>query len=164
MFAWDQWACYNDPMTGKKQSRSLQVQIGLCVLGLVLVAVSIGADVIGLDLTPGFGVFQALGSLVGITLLTTAAYLYLARGRKRGEERTLLADVGLRMGLTGLLTCYVAGLADMLGVGTHQGPDFERPFLGPLQIAGVALGLFLVLVGLFLFWLGRSRPGSESQY
>jgi len=162
MIAWDRRACYNEPMAGNKRLRSLRVQLGLFFGGLVVVVLSVGADVIGLDLTPGFGVYQALGSLFGITLMTTAAYLFLARGRERGEEVSLLADVGLRMGLTGLLISYVAGLADLLGVGTHHGAGFERPFFGPLQVAGVAIGLFLVLVGLFLFWLGRSRPGAES--
>jgi hypothetical protein len=146
-----------------KLSRSSQIQIGFSLLGLVLIAISVWADLIGLDLTPGFGVFQVLGSLLGITFLTTAAYLFLAQGHQLSKGRTLLADVGIRMGLTGLLACYVSGLADMLGVGTHQGARFERPFFGPLQIAGLVLGLFLVLVGLVLFRLGRSRQSPDSQ-
>jgi hypothetical protein len=150
-------------MSGTKRSTSSQVQISLSVLGLALIAASVWADLMGLDLTPGFGLFQVLGSLVGITFLTTAAYLFLAQGHQPLKDRTLLADVGIRMGLTGLLTCYVSGLADMLGVGTHQGPRFERPFFGPLQTAGLALGLFLVLVGLVLFRLGSSPLSSETQ-
>jgi hypothetical protein len=150
-------------MTGNRRSTSTQAQLILSVLGLVLIAISVWADLLGLDLTPGFGVFQVLGSLVGITFLTTAAYLFLAQGYQLGKERTLLADVGIRTGLTGLLTCYVSGLADLLGVGTHQGARFERPFFGPLQIAGLVIGLFLILVGLVLFRLGRSRLNPESQ-
>jgi hypothetical protein len=150
-------------MSGNRLSRSSQIQLGLVLVGLVLIALSVWADLIGLDLTPGFGLFQVLGSLLGITSLTIAAYLFLAGGQQPAGERTLLADVGIRMGLTGLLACYVSGLADMLGVGTHQGARFERPFFGPLQIAGLIRGLFLVLFGLVLFRLGRSRPGPESQ-
>jgi hypothetical protein len=150
-------------MTGGRRSVSSQIQIGLSLVGLILIAISVWADRIGLDITPGFGVFQVLGSLLGITSLTVAAYLFLAQGHQMDRERTLLADVGIRMGLTGLLTCYVSGLADMLGVGTHQGARFERPFFGPLQLAGLVLGLFLVLVGLVLFRLGRSRVSPELQ-
>jgi hypothetical protein len=149
-------------MSGSNLWRSSELQIALFLLGLVLIAVSIWADVLGIDITPGFGVFQVLGSLFGITFLTTAGYLFLADSADTKRERALLADVGIRMGLTGLLTCYVAGLADLLGVGTHQGVRFERPFFGPLQIGGLLLGLLLVLVGLVLFWFGRDRPVSNS--
>jgi hypothetical protein len=152
-------------MSRNRLPSSSQAQIALAVLGLALITVSVWAEPIGLDITPGFGVFQVLGSLLGITSLTTMGYLFLASGPASRKGRSLLSDVGMRTGLTGLLTCYVAGLADMLGVGTHQGARFERPYFGPLQIAGLAFGLLLVLIGLFLFWLGRSRPDrAQSQH
>jgi hypothetical protein len=150
-------------MTSGRQSRSSQVRIGFLLVGLVLIAIAVWAEPLGLDITPGFGVFQVISSLLGITAMTAAGYLFLARSHGRRKERSLLADVGIRLGLTGLLACYVAGLADMLGVGTHQGARFERPFFGPLQIAGLAIGLLLVLLGMALFWFGRSRTGSESR-
>jgi hypothetical protein len=107
---------------------------------------------------------QIVGLLIGITLMTAAGYISAASRRPVGQQRSLLADIGIRLGLTGLLACYVAGLADMVGVGTHQGSSFERPFLGPLQVLGIAIGMLGVLVGLLFCWLGaRSQAMVETE-
>ena len=123
--------------------------------------ISVWADALGLDLTPGFGLMQTLGLLVGITMITGAGFALVVRCRPPGRKGSLLADVGVRMGLTGLLACYVAGLADMVGVGTHRGLGFERPFLGPLQLGGFAIGLLILGVGLMMYWLGNRAETSD---
>lgn len=125
------------------------------ILGLALGALALAADPLGLDLTPGFGLLQALGMLLGITMAASGGCYFLWHRRKPGGPLSLMSDVGLRLGLTGLLACYVSGIADVLGIGTHRGASWERPFLGPLQLAGLLLGLLIVLVGLLLFWLGE---------
>ncbi len=125
---------------------------------------SIWAEPLGLDITPGFGLMQIVGLLIGITLMTAAGYIFTASRRPAGRQRSLLADIGIRLGLTGLLACYVAGLADMVGVGTHHASSFERPFLGPLQLIGIVIGMLGVLGGLLLCWLGaRSQVQDESE-
>jgi len=143
---------------------TLNLSLGLLIGGSACMFISVGADALGLDLTPGFGLMQILGLLVGITMITGAGFALVVRCRPPGRKGSLLADVGVRMGLTGLLACYVAGLADMIGVGTHRGPGFTRPFLGPLQLGGFAIGLLILGVGLMMYWLGNraetSEPGS----
>ena len=131
-----------------------KVSLVLLLIGVSFVVLSMGADALGLDMTPGFGVFQTLGILAGISLLAAAGYIFLPSGRPSGRELSLMSDIGMRMGLTGLLACYVAGLADMIGVGTHQGIRYERPFFGPWQLGGFAIGLLIVGTGLLLYWLG----------
>ncbi len=140
---------------------SLKTRLGIAVAGLLFIGIAAGADRLGLDYTPGFGLFQTLGLLLGITLVALAAFMMAARREPAGAKLSLTSDVGVRLGLTGLLTCYVAGLADMLGVGTHRGAAFERPFLGPLQLTGLLLGLLVVAAGLLLFWLGFRPPVRE---
>ena len=141
-----------------------RVSLTLAIVGVALIFLSAGADLLGLDLTPGVGLMQTLGVLLGITFLVTAGFSFLAQRRPRDETTPLMSDIGIRMGLTGLLACYVSGLADMVGVGSHQGVRFDRPFLGPLQLIGFGLGLLVVLIGLILFWVGlvQGDPDSET--
>jgi hypothetical protein len=124
-----------------------------------MIGFSAGADLIGLDITPGIGLFQITGILLGITFISVAAF-YLVKSHQIIRHLSLVSDVGLRMGLTGLLACYVSGMADILGVGTHRSVRFERPFFGPLQLTGFSIGLFAIIAGLFLFWIGY-RTGDE---
>jgi hypothetical protein len=140
---------------------TLNLSVGLLIGGSGCVFISVRADALGLDLTPGFGLMQILGLLVGITLITGAGFTLVARRRPPGRKESLLADIGVRMGLTGLLACYVAGLADMIGVGTHRGPGFTRPFLGPLQLGGFAIGLLTLGAGLMMYWLGNRADTSD---
>lgn len=134
----------------------------LIVLGIALVIGAFTADLIGLDLTPGFGVLQTTAFLVGVTLLTIAVYLYLMELRPPGAPRSLQADVGVRLSLTGLVLCYVSGFADLIGIGTHIQPSFARPFIGPLQWGGLILGLLTLVVGVILYHTSRGKRTTSS--
>ncbi len=137
----------------------------LVVLGVLLVVGAVVADPIGLDLTPGFGVLQTLAFLIGVTLLTIAVYLYLMEPRSSGSPRSLQADIGIRLSLTGLVLCYVSGFADLIHIGTHIQPEFERPFMGPLQSAGLILGLIVLVAGILLYYTSRrQRPASSLEF
>ena len=139
-----------------------KVSLVLALIGAPFILLSVGADLLRLDLTPGFGLVQIAGVLIGVTLLVAAGYLFLAQPRTPGQNIPLLADVGLRMGLTGLLACYVSGLADAVGVGTHGGARYERPVFGHLQMIGLAVGLVITAAGLLLFGIGsRQRQSDE---
>ena len=154
-------ACYNLDMNRKSESKNMTPRVSLTLLltGIGFVCLSIWAEPLKLDFTPGFGLMQIIGILLGITLVAAAGYLFTAYRRDSSQEISLLSDIGMRLGLTGLLACYVAGLADMVGVGTHRGSLYERPFLGPLQLAGLVMGSLIVGGGLLLYWLGSSRKG-----
>lgn len=135
--------------------------ITLVVVGLLLVLISLLSDQLGIDRTPGFGMVQMFLLLIGLTALTTAVFTYLF---SQGEhmQRSLQADIGLRLAATGLTFAYVAGLADLLQIGTHPHPDFERPFVGWLQVTGIGVGLFSIVIGIFLFYTSRRLQGASS--
>ena len=134
----------------------------LFVLGLLSCGLALGAEVLGLDLTPGFGMIQMLQLLVGLTCLTLAGYLRIHSMRAPNAPRSLQADIGVRLGATGLVFAYTLGWADLIGIGTHIGPDFERPFVGPLQLGGLILGVVMIGAGIILYYTSRGTRQSSS--
>lgn len=134
----------------------------LWILGVLSVAFALSADWLGLDVTPGFGAVQMVSLLFGISSLTLALFIWLKAHRPADATKSLQADIGWRLAATGLLFVYVTGLADLIGIGTHVEPAFVRPFLGPLQLAGFALGGIIILVGAFLYHTSRGSRDSSS--
>jgi len=127
----------------------------LFLIGALLSIVSLAAEFLGLDLTPGFGMVQMFQLLVGLTFLTAAGFLHVYGLRRRDAPRSLQADIGVRLALTGLVFAYVAGLADLFGIGTHVDPRFDRPYVGWLQTLGVVMGIFSIIAGLLLYYTSR---------
>ena len=134
----------------------------LAVLGLVLSTISLGAEIVGLDLTPGFGVVQMFQLLIGLTLLTIAGYLRIHSLRSSDMPRSLQADVGIRLGATGLVFAYVSGVSDLIGIGTHVDPSFDRPFVGPIQLGGLLIGVLIITAGLLLYMTSRGSRQTSS--
>jgi len=138
------------------------VTIILAILGILAIILAFAADTLRLDPTPGFGMVQMVGLLTGLTCLTLAAFLYVHSLRPKDAPRSLQADIGTRLGATGLVFAYVTGLSDLIGIGTHVDPAFERPFVGPLQLGGMALGLLMIIAGLILYYTSRGPRESSS--
>jgi len=134
----------------------------LAVLGMVLSMISLGAEILGLDLTPGFGMVQMFQLLIGLTLLTIAGFLRIHSLRSSDTPRSLQADLGIRLGATGLVFGYVAGLSDLIGIGTHVGPSFSRPFVGPLQLGGLLVGVLMITAGMLLYMTSRGSRQTSS--
>jgi hypothetical protein len=61
-----------------------------------------------------------------------------------------------------LVFAFISGLSDLVGIGTHVEPDFERPFVGPLQLGGIILGVLSITAGLLLYYTSRGRRESSS--
>ncbi len=134
----------------------------LFVLGIGLGAVALSAELLGLDLTPGFGMVQMLQLLIGLTCLALAGYLRIHSLRPVAAPRSLQADIGVRLGATGLVFAYTTGWADLIGIGTHVTPSFDRPFVGPLQLGGLLLGVLMIMAGLILYYTSRGSRASSS--
>ncbi|GJM39989.1 MAG: hypothetical protein DHS20C20_02710 [Ardenticatenaceae bacterium] len=133
-------------------------------IGLIFTALSLGAEFLGLDITPGFGMVQMFQLLLGITAITAALFLHINASRQE-TVRSLQADIGVRLAATGLVFSYVTGLSDLIRIGTHVEPQFERPFVGPLQLGGLALAVLVIVVGLALYYTSRgSRQKSSMEF
>ncbi|UCC53556.1 MAG: hypothetical protein JSV68_06205 [Anaerolineaceae bacterium] len=147
--------------TGTSRIRK-NVTIVLALLGVLLITLAVIADTVRLDLTPGFGMVQMFALLSGLTLLTLSAFLYLHSLRPYDAPRSLQADIGIRLGATGLVFTYVTGMSDLIGIGTHVDPTFDRPFVGPLQLGGIILGVLMIIAGLILYYTSRGPRESSS--
>lgn len=147
----------------KQRQRWLEIfALGLFLIGNVLSILSLAAEILGLDLTPGFGIVQMIQLLLGITFLTFAGFLHVASLRPAGTPRSLQADIGIRFAATGLVFAYVSGLSDLIGIGTHIEPNFERPYVGPLQLGGIVLGIIAITTGLLLYYTSRGTRETSS--
>jgi len=123
--------------------RASETSITIGVLGVVVTLIGLFPGIVGLDAAPGIGVLQVIVILGGFSLLFLGAYLFVHQAFYRGTKRTLAQDVGIRLTLTGLVIASAAGLADVLGFGSHPPTPQTRPLLGTLQ-AVVFVGGFLV--------------------
>ena len=151
----------NDKKNGKSARLRRNVILALFGIGLILIILSLGAEFFGLDLTPGFGLVQMFQLLVGLTALTLSLFLYI-KGLRQDMPRSLQADIGVRLAATGLVFSYVTGLSDLIRIGTHVKPQFERPYVGPLQLGGLALAVLVILVGLGLYYTSRGARQKSS--
>lgn len=138
------------------------VRVTLAIVGLALSVTAIGAELLNLDFTPGFGLVQMFQLLVGITLLTIVGYWQLWTMRPDDAPPSLQADIGVRLGLTGLVFAVISGLSDLLQIGTHLQPRFENAYVGPLQLIGLFVGCGMIVVGMWLYHTSRGRQPASS--
>jgi hypothetical protein len=152
-------------MRTRSRSRFRVANWILAVIGVLAALIAVGADALRLDLNPGFGLIQMFTLTTGVSALTLAGFLAIWRRRPADTPRSLQADIGIRVSLTGLVFFYIAGFADLLRVGTHLQPRFERPFTGPMQSLGMGLGLLVIVIGLVLYYTSRGiRPTSSLEF
>lgn len=111
-----------------------QLSITIGTLGVVISLIGLFPGIVGLEAAEGIGVLQVLVILAGFSILFTAAYYFAKQTFFHGKDTTLAQDIGIRLTLTGLIIAAAAGLADVLGFGTHVSAQaYDRPLLGQLQ-------------------------------
>jgi hypothetical protein len=137
------------PRPNLSTSRLARFGVATVVTGFFIFMIGVYPGLIRLDMTPGIGLVQIGTFLLGITVMTLGAYIYAYATRHRALPGTLREGIGLRLMATGLVISYVTGFADVLGIGSHYGD--QRPLFGLLQASGVALGVFVIVAGIFLY-------------
>ncbi len=130
-------------------NRLAQAAVAIVAAGFVIFVVGLFPNLIELDFTAGIGLLQIGVFLVGLGLMTLGTYIYLYATRHRGQPARLRQDIGVRLMATGVIIAFASGFADVLGIGSHYGA--QRPLFGPLQAAGVALSMLVIVVGIFLY-------------
>ena len=64
------------------------------------------------------------------------------------EQRSIIADIGLRLVGTGYVIAVFTGLADVFGMGSQPLP--KVPYFGPWQAGGVMIGEIVIAIGFLM--------------
>jgi hypothetical protein len=152
-------ALYEMIANGQNQSsRRLRIRIGLSTVILGLLIFVLGADpgLFGLDRSPVTGFVQIAVFLVGLALICLGGYITL-NTLWNGTQKSIGADIGLRLVSTGYVISVASGMADVFGFGSHPFPKI--PYFGPWQATGVMVGEAMIALGFLLLipFPGRKR-------
>jgi len=134
-------------------NRLAQAGIFIIVLGCVTLFMGFFPFAIDLNATPGIGIAQILVMLTGLFLVVVGCYTIVYGMFHQGRPRTLLRDIGTRLGMTGLVVAAAAMLADIMGVGSHLG---ATALFGWLQGVGMLSGFLVAMLGVLIYGLARS--------
>jgi len=138
-----------DPGNIQKPLSRARVRTGLIVtlFGFFVFVVGAKPDWLGWDRSPVVGFVQIAVFLVGLAIICLGGYIGLL-ALWGNDQRSIAADIGLRLVSTGYVISVFAGMADVFGMGTHPLPNV--PYFGPVQATGVVIGEILIAVGFLL--------------
>ena len=139
----------------------LRIRFSLIAVGVGLFVFAVGAkpNWFGWDRSPIVGFIQISVFLIGLALICIGGFVGLAALWGK-EQRTIIADVGLRLVGTGYVIAVFTGMADVFGMGTQPLPDV--PYFGPWQAGGVLIGQAVIAIGLLMlipyqYVIGQTR-------
>ncbi|HEX6269115.1 MAG TPA: hypothetical protein VFZ43_02675 [Anaerolineales bacterium] len=117
------------------------------ILGLLVFLIGAKPNWFGWDRSPVVGFVQIAVFLIGLGMICAGGYIGLS-ALWGGEQRTIIADIGLRLVGTGYVIAVFAGMADVFGMGSQPLPDV--PFFGPWQAGGVLIGESIIAIGFLM--------------
>lgn len=133
--------------------RFSQVGIALGALGGMISFMGLFPGVTGAVPTVGIGLVQVVMVLIGYTLLILGALTYLKFTFFLDVSTNLVQNIGTRLALTGILFATLAGMADILGFGTHIRDDTSDLYFGQLQMIGILASFGLSSFGVLVYVL-----------
>ena len=133
----------------QKPLSRMRIRTGLFITlaGFFIFIVGAKPDWLGWDRSPVVGFVQIAVFLVGLAVICLGGYIGLL-ALWGGGQRSIAADIGLRLVSTGYVISVFAGMADVFGMGTHPLPNV--PYFGPVQATGVVLGEIVIAAGFLL--------------
>ena len=117
------------------------------LIGLFIFTLGAKPEWYGVDRSPIVGFVQITAFLIGLAIICIGGYIGLT-ALWGDDERSIAADIGLRLVSTGYVVSFFTGMADVFGMGTQPLP--EVPFFGPVQAVGMEIGQGLILLGFLL--------------
>lgn len=129
----------------------------LTLVGFLIFVLGAIPSLFGLDRSPVIGFVQIAVFLIGLGIICLGGFV-LINSLWNGTQKTILADIGLRLVSTGYVVAFVSGMADVFGFGSQVSPDI--PYYGPWQQTGVLIGQAVIALG-FIFQI-PFRPSHQS--
>jgi hypothetical protein len=136
--------------SGRNRGGNLwRVRNGLIITLAGFLVYLLGTDpgAFGLDRSPVTGFLQIAVFLIGLGLMCFGGYFGL-NALWNGTQKTIIADIGLRLVSTGYVVAVASGMADIFGFGSHPFPNV--PYFGPWQAVGVMLGEVIIAIGFLM--------------
>jgi hypothetical protein len=127
--------------------RRVRMGLGVTLLGFLMFLLGARPSLFGLDRSPVIGFVQISVFLIGLAFICIGGYIAIMALWKN-RTPSIAADFGLRFVCTGYVIAFFAGMADVLGIGSHPLPGI--PYFGELQSFGVLVGEALIGLGLML--------------
>lgn len=145
----------------KTSNGGFRIRLGMIIMlvGFFIFLVGATPDLFGLDRSPVIGFVQIAVFLVGLAAICLGGYICL-NALWKNEPKTIMADIGLRLVLTGYVIAVISGMADIFGFGTQLAPQI--PFYGPRQASGVLFGEIVIVVG-FIFQIPFRRRSTSRE-
>ena len=128
----------------------LRIRFSLIAIALGLFIFAIGAKPqwFGWNHAAVVGFLQITVFLLGLALICVGGFVGISALWGK-QQRSILADIGLRLIGTGYVIAVFSGMADVFGMGAQPLP--ANPYFGPLQASGVLIGQLIIAVGFLLF-------------
>ena len=154
-------------VTPNRFQNGYRAQLGLLLtlVGLIVFLMGAMPGIFGLDRSPVIGFVQITVFLIGLGMICFGGYLAM-NSLWHGEEKTILADIGIRLVSTGYVITVVSGLADIFGFGSMLFTDI--PYFGPWQARGVLFGEIVIILGFLLqvpyrrYMPVKDQPGEQA--
>jgi len=127
----------------------IRIRFSLIAVGVGLFVFVVGAkpNWFGWDRSPVVGFIQIAVFLMGLAMICLGGYVGLTALWGR-EQRSIIADIGLRLVGTGYVIAVFTGMADVFGLGTQPLPMV--PYFGPWQSSGVLIGQIVIALGFLM--------------
>jgi len=116
-------------------------------VGLFVFVVGAKPNWFGWDRSPVVGFVQIAVFLIGLAMICIGGYVGLVALWGK-EQRSIIADIGMRLVGTGYVVSVFTGMADVFGMGSHLLPNV--PYFGPLQSGGVLIGQIVISIGFLM--------------
>ena len=116
-------------------------------IGLFIFLVGAKPGWFGWDRSPVVGFVQIAVFLIGMALICVGGFVGLSALWGK-DQRSIIADIGLRLVGTGYVIAVFTGMADVFGMGSQPLP--KVPYFGPWQASGVLIGQSIIALGFLM--------------